>query len=668
MDANVAHPFNLGNDKQAGLGTTSAGRAQQLAAIGLGLIVLLGAFLRFYNLGAYSVGNGYYAATVQSMLMSWHNFFFAAFEPGGSITVDKPPLGFWIQATSAYFLGVNGFALALPQALAGVLSIPLVYHLVNQTFGRMAGLMAALVLATSPITIAAERNNTIDGLLLFVLLLATWAFVRAVRTGRLFDLLLGAFLIGLGFNIKMLQAVMPLPALYLFYWLGASHSRLTRAGHLIMASILLTVVSLSWAVVVDLTPPENRPFIGSSENNTVMELIVGHNGLRRLGLMGRGPGPGPGGDGPPPHSPALNGQPPQFGQAPPPQDGGKRPPPGGGPQAEVGSPAPWRLFTAPLVTEAGWLLPLALPGVVLIVMTLGWQSPFNQKQSQVILWAGWLLPELLYFSLNPGLFHAYYLIMLGPPLAAIVGLTSWATWQRFQTASRWRIVPLLTGLTVVFQLFTLRQYPQYVSIVAGVAAGLWGLGLVWVMLRRASGSKWAMKIAFGLMFGATMMAPTLWAGLTAFNHTPDVNLPRSGPSMGQRPADWGMMSTQQQIILDYLVAHRNTETYLVATTNAPEASPYILATKQPVLTFGGFMGQDNVIDAAQLADLVGQADLRFILIGGRFAQEKPELHQWVDEHCASVALAGLEDADSSINPSAPPHSPDKATTLFDCQP
>jgi 4-amino-4-deoxy-L-arabinose transferase-like glycosyltransferase len=104
-------------------------KQQTAVAVGLGLIVLVGAFLRLYELGAYSIGNTYYAATVQSMLTSWHDFFFASFEPGGSVTVDKPPMGFWIQAVSAYFLGVNGFALALPQALAGVLSIPLLYSM-----------------------------------------------------------------------------------------------------------------------------------------------------------------------------------------------------------------------------------------------------------------------------------------------------------------------------------------------------------------------------------------------------------------------------------------------------------------------------------------------------------------------------------------------------------
>jgi len=159
-------------------------RKQIAAYLGLGLVIVLAAFLRFFRLGAYGVGNAYYAATVQSMLTSWRNFFFASCEPGGSVTVDKPPLGFWVQAASAYVFGINGFALALPQALAGVLSVLLLYVIVKRQFGTLAGLIAAATLAVMPIAVAVERNNAVDGLLVFVLLLATWAFLRAVRRGR----------------------------------------------------------------------------------------------------------------------------------------------------------------------------------------------------------------------------------------------------------------------------------------------------------------------------------------------------------------------------------------------------------------------------------------------------------------------------------------------------
>ena len=156
-------------------------RKQIVAHLGLVSVIILAAFLRFYRLGIYGVGNAYYAATVQSMLASCHNFFFASCEPGGSVTVDKPPFGFWVQAASARVVGINGFALALPQALAGVLSVLLLYLIVKRQFGTLAGLVAAAALAVMPIAVAVERNNAVDGLLVFVLLLGTQAFWRAVR-------------------------------------------------------------------------------------------------------------------------------------------------------------------------------------------------------------------------------------------------------------------------------------------------------------------------------------------------------------------------------------------------------------------------------------------------------------------------------------------------------
>jgi len=165
------------------------------------VIILLGGFLRFYNLGAAGWGNQYYAAGVQSMLTSWNNFFFVAAEPGGSVSIDKPPLGFWMQALSASLFGLSGFSLALPQVICGILSIPLLFWLVKRAFGDWPGLAAAAVLAVMPVAISAERNNTIDGQLVFVLLLAIWAVWRSIETGKLRYLLLGAVFIGLGFNI-----------------------------------------------------------------------------------------------------------------------------------------------------------------------------------------------------------------------------------------------------------------------------------------------------------------------------------------------------------------------------------------------------------------------------------------------------------------------------------
>jgi 4-amino-4-deoxy-L-arabinose transferase-like glycosyltransferase len=657
-------------------------------ALGLGAIIALGAFLRFYQLGAYSIGNTYYAATVKSMLASWHNFFYAAFEPGGSVTVDKPPLGFWVQALSAYFLGVNGFALALPQALAGVFSLPLLYHLVRRHFGVGAGLAAALVLALAPVTVATERNNTIDGLLVFVLLLAAWAFIVAAETGRLRWLLLGALLVGLGFNIKMLQAVMPLPAFYLVYLLGARHAWWRRLLHLGLATLVFLVVALAWVAAVDLTPASQRPYIGSSTNNTVLELIIGHNGLSRLGLNDRGPG-GDGGrplaDGPQADLQGPGALAPGAGSLPRAQrrqlpvlpgdatpgdalparpspmqseNGFPNPPiqpgspggvgrpdgPGNGRQNETGAPGPLRLFEEPLVTEASWLLPLALLGIPLAGVALGWAWPLAERHLGLLLWAGWLLPGAAYFSFTGGLFHRYYLIMLGPPLAALVGISLWALWVFWQRrhAWGWTVLLVLSGFTLAFELFTLRSYPDYAGPVAALSLLAWLAGILW--LARRSLGNWGRVLGLSLVALALLAAPFSWSLLTALDTQPNVALPTAGPGEADQTRATFMTPDQDalgpvgQAVLEYALAHTDPEAYLLATHNARDAAPYILATGRAVLTFGGFTGSDAVVDLDDFIEMLSSGELRFVL---GLPENKPQISRYLREHCSVVELPAL---------------------------
>jgi 4-amino-4-deoxy-L-arabinose transferase-like glycosyltransferase len=221
-----------------------------LPVILLGLIVLLAAGLRFYNLSAVGDASQYYTAAVKSMLQSWHNFFFVAAEPGGSVSVDKPPLGLWLQAGSAAIFGVTGVAVVLPQVIAGILSVPVLYALVKRYLGQAAGLIAAFVQAVAPVAIAVERDNTMDATLILFLLLAAWAFIKATESGKLRWLMLGAALVGLGFNTKMMQAFLPVPAFYALYFLGAKVGWKRKLGQLALTTVVLLAVSLSWAVAV----------------------------------------------------------------------------------------------------------------------------------------------------------------------------------------------------------------------------------------------------------------------------------------------------------------------------------------------------------------------------------------------------------------------------------
>ncbi len=604
----------------------------------LALVLLLGAFLRFYHLGASGVGNAYYAATVKSMLTSWHNFFFAAFEPGGSLSVDKPPLGFWVEALSAYLSGVNGFTLALPNALAGVCSIFLVYKLVRRPFGAWAGLAAALALAVMPVAISTERNNTIDGMLVFVLLLAAWAFLQSVYTGKLRWLFLGVSIVGLGFNIKMLQAFMPLPAFYAVYFFGAKRKWWKKLLDLVAATAILLVISFSWAVAVDFVPATDRPYVDSTSKNTVMELIFGHNGIERLtnlrqrmgmdggqdGLLGPdGASPNwpesrttygslpqpPGGQSMPPTG-TSNGSLPEFpgGQNTPPtgtsneniseppsgqglpqgpgNGGGGTPGPGnggggaGGPggSMDFGNAGTLRLFTEPLVGEASWLLPFALGGLIVLALAL-WKLPFDEKHVSVILWAGWLLPSAIYFSYSTGLMHSYYLIMLGAPVAALTAMTAWAAWQLIQKHALlgWGALFLLTAGTFAFQVIHLWGTTSVAPWTIGAAGILFGFGLCFFALSIVK-ARFA-PVALCLLLATLLVAPMVWSAVTTFSYSSGA-LPAAGPSGQGGPggsfAPGGGDGTNRNISQNIgNNGNQNLLDYLLANT---ESGTYLVAT------------------------------------------------------------------------------------------
>ena len=168
------------------------------------------------------------------MTMNFKNFFFVSFDPAGFVTIDKPPIGFWIQAISAKIFGFSGWSIIFPQALAGVISVGLIYYLVKRSFGTLAGLVSALCLAVTPIFVAASRNNTIDNLLVLPLLLACLALSIAAEKGKVKYLILSLVLVGIGFNIKMVEAYMIAPAIYITYLLSSTIPFKKKIKHLII--------------------------------------------------------------------------------------------------------------------------------------------------------------------------------------------------------------------------------------------------------------------------------------------------------------------------------------------------------------------------------------------------------------------------------------------------
>src|SRR2546428_3669889 len=132
--------------------------------LALGAITLISVFMNFYRLGQNGFGT-FYPAAVRSMMDNWHNFFFASYDPGGFVTIDKPPVGFWFEVLSAKIFGFNSVSILLPEALAGVLAGLPLFYLVRRPLWRGGGPLAGPGPAAQPVHPPTHPAQTDDGTL-----------------------------------------------------------------------------------------------------------------------------------------------------------------------------------------------------------------------------------------------------------------------------------------------------------------------------------------------------------------------------------------------------------------------------------------------------------------------------------------------------------------------
>ncbi|WP_435009183.1 glycosyltransferase family 39 protein [Tundrisphaera lichenicola] len=622
-------------------------------------VLLIAAGLRLWRLDRNGFGNSYYGAAVRSMLASTGNFFFGSFDPAGVVTVDKPPVALWIQALSAKILGYSGVAVLLPQALMGVASVALTYHLVRRIFGVSAGFLAGLALAVTPICVAVDRDNLPDSALVLVLLLATWALTRSVETGKPGLLMLSTALVGLAFNVKMLAAFVVLPTFYLAYFLGSSATWRAQIGHLVAATGVLVVASFSWPIAVELTPKASRPYIGGSMNNSALELAVGYNGIARImgmgGPMGGGPPGGPmggppgmprfpgastGGDparpddpglakdqeeafGPPPFGPG--GGPPPFGP-PPFGPGGRRGPGGpGGMSGFGGTPGLLRFAQQEMSGLITWLFPIAVLGSIVAAAGVGRSLPIGREALALVLWGGWFGTHWVVFSFARGIFHDYYTTVMGPAVAALFGIGAMALWKA-SLKGGWRVVllPSAIVLTAAWQSKIVWAYPEWsrwLVPVFGVGAVLSVVGLIgskWLSARWES-VPWA-SLAAGVGLASMMVGPSAWAS-TAMLFPGSSLLPTAGPSLasgkGQGPPMMPFESDPESArkLIAFLRANRHEESILVASMASMPVAPIIIETGEAAVSLGGFMGADPAMTKDRFIGLVEGGKLRFFLNG-----------------------------------------------------
>jgi 4-amino-4-deoxy-L-arabinose transferase-like glycosyltransferase len=252
-----------------------------LAWLALALITAGAAVLRLIHIGQVPP-DPFYDAAVKSMALSWHNFFFGAFEPGGSVSIDKPPVDLWLQVASVKLVGFSNTSLKLPEALAGTAAVPLLFGAVRRMWSTPAGLAAALAQAVLPIEVLTSRSDTMDGVMMVLIVLALYLIVRASESGSSAWLLAGAATLGIAFDVKLLESLVALPGLAVLAYLGLPGSRRRRMLQLLAASAVYVAVALAWLGATLLVPAHDRPYAIGSTNGSAWNAAFVFNGTDRL--------------------------------------------------------------------------------------------------------------------------------------------------------------------------------------------------------------------------------------------------------------------------------------------------------------------------------------------------------------------------------------------------
>jgi 4-amino-4-deoxy-L-arabinose transferase-like glycosyltransferase len=357
------------------------------------LLALLVATALLYLIGLSRNGwaNEFYAAAVQAGTKSWKAFLFGSVDSSSFITVDKTPLFLWPMELTARVFGLNSWTLLIPQALEGVATVGVLYTTVRRWFGPAAGIIAGAVMALTPVATLMFRFDNPDAMLVLLMTLAAYATTRAIGSGRTRWIALAGALLGLGYLAKMLQAFLVLPAMALAYLICGKPRLGKRIWQLLVGGGALLAASGWWVAIDLLTPGADRPYVGGSTDNNILNLTFSYNGLGRL--TGEG-GPGGGGGG-------------GFG----------------------GATGFTRLFQADMGGQIAWLLPAALIALAVMLWVSRRAPRTDRTRAAALVWGGWLLVTALVLSFMFGIIHPYYTIALAPAIAALAGIGASGLWQ-----------------------------------------------------------------------------------------------------------------------------------------------------------------------------------------------------------------------------------------------
>jgi len=615
-------------------------------ALPISVILFISAFLNLWNIWSVGFANKYYAAGVYSMGQNIHAFLFNSLDSVGFITIDKPPLGFWIQVLFTKVFGFNGAVLILPQAIASVISVYLIYRIIKKRFSKGAGLIAAMILAFTPIYVAVSRNNTIDGILILLLILASNQALLAAEKASLKHLIFAGIFIGLGFNVKMLQAYVIVPAIYLTYLIFAKQKFIKKFLVCFVSVVIMAILSLSWVLAVDMVPEENRPYIGSSDENSALDLALGYNGISRI--INLRTFADDKNSNLPYVKDAEQGSPQQI--VPPdnyPLDKNVRPynPPLSalrttGAMGESGEAGIFRLYNVQNAGQIAWFILPAIFAVILMVILIFKGKLRSSPQSiAMFFFAFSFIPIFIYFSFSSGISHRYYFATLAPFIAGLCG----AGFYHLMQAKRYWI-PIVFVPSAIMQIYIHIIYEKWFEWLVPAMAIIFVLAAI-VMVVAAI--KKAGNRIFAVLLCTLLLLPLFWS-FSPMMYNDNSQLPIAGPELITQRDKFDGQADYSELI-EFLEEERDGADYLAMTESSMSmGAELILQSGEAVMALGGFNGGDTPLTLDEFIQMVEDGKVRFAVLGNSNNNANAEIYRWIKNNSIVVRPQRYGGANANI--------------------
>jgi 4-amino-4-deoxy-L-arabinose transferase-like glycosyltransferase len=605
-----------------------------------------------------------YLAAVRSMSESWKAFFYGGLDPGATVTVDKIPGSFLPQALSARIFGFHTWSVALPQVIEGVVAVLVMYRLVRRWQGPVAGILAAGLFTLTPILASMFGQTMEDGLLIMCLVLAADAFLHALPQARLRWLVLSAVWVGLGFQAKMLEAWLVLPAFVLTYLVAAPGGWRRRLAQLSASGAVLLAVSLSWVLLVAVTPATDRPYVDGSTSNNAFPMVFGYNGLDRFSIHISGAAhPLVGSQG---HQ--GSGQP--AGQ--PGEPAGQRAPGQQGPHGPTtpgnrGVPQGWtKLFSGTFGTQVGWLYPLALLALVLGLVRARRAPRSDPSRGTFTMWGSWLITFGVMYS-QMALPHTAYVAALAPPTAALSAAGIVMTWTAYRDGTaRWAL-PLAIAAGAGWSVYLSSRYPAFLPWLMWVVLAVAMMSLVMLTAEMLTGRIRRAVLLGGMAAGIVTMTatPAAWSVSVLDTAYRGTSFDASAGPGGEQLTPEAFFQPGNAVV-DYLTAHQDGTRFIAAADSWQTAGTYIIATGRAFMPIGGFTGAIPHPTLTEFRQLIRDGQVRYFLLGP-YGGLNISLHMGVPGTSAGAILAWVKGSCAMIPP-ADYGGTTTAGTLFDCKP